>query len=192
MCIFCSFDNSKVENTIIEETENFYVLPAVGSLVDGYLLIVSKRHVNSMADLNDVETSEYIGLIDKYRNKFFKIYQKSPIVFEHGTPIVASSNKTSSVYHAHTHIVNHNFKDEKSIISELKFKKINNVTHIVNDKNYISYINPLGINMVSYKFPSISQLMRKYIACDLGMDDKYSWRDFDFMNNIILTIDKFK
>ena len=38
----------KVKNTIIDESDNFFVLPSIGSLVDGYLLIVSKKHINSM------------------------------------------------------------------------------------------------------------------------------------------------
>ena len=42
-CVFCNIDNSKVENTIIDESDNFFVLPTIGSLVNGYLLIVSKR-----------------------------------------------------------------------------------------------------------------------------------------------------
>ena len=49
-CVFCNIDNSKVKNTIIDESDNFFVLPSIGSLVDGYLLIVSKRHINSMAE----------------------------------------------------------------------------------------------------------------------------------------------
>ena len=58
-CVFCNIDNSKVENTIIDESDNFFVLPSIGSLVDGYLLIVSKRHINSMAELMENERIEY-------------------------------------------------------------------------------------------------------------------------------------
>lgn len=192
MCVFCSFDKDKIENTIIEETKYFYVLPGVGALVDGYLLIVSKRHVNSMADLEDNEKCEYKKIINKYRKKFNSIYNKYPIIFEHGTPKIHSKNKANSVFHAHTHIVNHNFNDENKIISNLKFKIINSITEIKNNKNYISYINASGVNMVSYDFPSESQLMRKYIACDLKNEDKYNWRDYSFIDNIKLTIDKFK
>lgn len=36
-CVFCKMDHTKVENTIIDESNHFFVLPSVGSLVDGYL-----------------------------------------------------------------------------------------------------------------------------------------------------------
>lgn len=42
-CIFCDLDKSKLENTILEETENFIVVPALGSLTQGYVLIVAKN-----------------------------------------------------------------------------------------------------------------------------------------------------
>ena len=37
-CNFCYLDKTKIYNTVIEETENFCILPALGSLVDGYIL----------------------------------------------------------------------------------------------------------------------------------------------------------
>lgn len=44
-------DKSRFENTIIDESDSFIVLPSVGALVDGYLMIVSKKCINSMYEL---------------------------------------------------------------------------------------------------------------------------------------------
>lgn len=191
MCIFCTLDSEKVVNTIIEETDNFYILPALGSLVDGYILIVTKEHINSMSDLGKKEITEYLELIDRYREKFYKVYGRYPIVFEHGTPKIHSKMRASSVTHAHTHIINHNYIAEDKIIKKIGFKEINSIGEINNKKNYISYINPLGVNMVSYIFSPESQLMRREIAKDLGIDDQFSWKEYSFMENVKLTIDKF-
>ena len=51
-CRFCFIDKSKKYNEILEETKYFYITPTLGSLVDGYILIISKRHINSMTLLN--------------------------------------------------------------------------------------------------------------------------------------------
>ena len=75
-CVFCNIDKSRPENTIIEESDNFIVLPTIGALVDGYLMIVSKKHINSMSELKENEKIEYEFLIEKYRNKFKNIYNK--------------------------------------------------------------------------------------------------------------------
>lgn len=190
-CIFCDIDQSKIENTIIEETKYFYILPTLGSLVDGYVLIVTKRHINSMSELNDNELEEYKTIITKYQNLFNKVYNKTPIVFEHGTPNQNSKMKANSVTHAHTHIVNINFKNEKEILEKYNFKEINNLKEIETNKNYIKYIYN-NIIYITYNFPSVSQLMRILIAEELNYKDKFDWKKERFDENIISTIERIK
>ena len=188
-CIFCDIDHSKIENTIIEETENFIIMPSLGSLVDGYILIVTKRHINSMSELNENELIEYKNIIDKYQNLFKKIYNKTPIVFEHGTPNQNSEMKANSVTHAHTHIVNINFSNENEILEKYNFKKINDFKEINKNTNYIKYISNNKI-YITYNFPSVSQLMRILIAEELNYKDKFDWKKERFDENIISTIER--
>ena len=190
-CVFCNIDKSRPENTIIEESDNFIVLPAIGALVDGYLMIVSKKHINSMSLLKENEKIEYEFLIEKYRNKFKNIYNKFPIIFEHGSPINDSDMKASSVIHAHTHIVNHNFINEESIVKNLNFKILENLNYLSKEQNYIMYINTENICYVSYNFEPVSQMMRKIIAKDLGYENKFDWKKEIFIENINSTIKKF-
>lgn len=191
-CVFCNIDNNKVENTIIEETNNFYVIPCVGALVEGYLLIVSKRHIFSMSQLSIEEQKDYINLLNKYREKFKSIYNKYPIIFEHGSSNNKTNKSANSVFHAHTHIVNHEFSDEKNIIKDIGFNICNFNSIYPKDTNYIYYINNNHQEYVSYTFEPISQLMRIYIAKDLNLFQKYDWRKEKFENNIIKTISRFK
>lgn len=191
-CPFCNIDKSKFENTILEETQSFYVIPALGSLVDGYVLIINKRHINAMSELTDDEKKEYEDLINKYREIFKDIYRSYPIVFEHGSPNEKDENKASSVLHAHTHIVNHCYNNEDSLIKELNFKRINKITEISKNKNYIFYINPSNKLYVTYDFKPIRQIMRIEIAKDIKMSYKYDWERNKFENNILLTINKIK
>ena len=185
--IFCDIDHSKIENTIIEETNNFYIVPTLGSLVDGYVLIVTKRHINSMSELNDIELNEYLNIITKYQNVYKKIYNKTPIVFEHGTPNQNSEIKANSVTHAHTHIVNINFTNKKEIIEKYNFNEIKELNEIDKNKNYIKYIYD-NKKYITYDFPSISQLMRILVAKELGYEDKFDWKKERFEENIISTI----
>lgn len=163
-CIFCTLDKSKRENTILEETTYFYVIPAVGSLVVGYILILCKRHIYSMAELNNKEQKEYENLIEKYRNIFKNIYKKYPIVFEHGSPNIENKTKANSIDHAHTHIVNYQYKNEEKIIKNLNFYPIGELTQLTKKQNYILYINPNKVIYMATNFPSISQLMRLVMA----------------------------
>lgn len=192
-CPFCHLDFSVFSNTLIDETNNFLVIPSKGSLCDGYLLIVPKHHLNSMNELPDTQKQELINLIDKYRNKFFEIYNTYPILFEHGSSKINISTSSSSITHAHMHIVNHNFKNEQHIINELNLKCVNQNDFFQNrNLSYISYISPDNLFYISYNFKPISQQMRIYIANDLNINNDYNWKITNFDINIISTINKFK
>ena len=189
-CTFCKLDKSKYYNKIIEQTEYFFVIPALGALVEGYVMIVSKEHVNSLIELDDMVIDEYNELINKYRNKFKEFYGKYPIIFEHGTPDI-NGICTSCVTHAHSHIVNHIYKNEDEILKNLKFEKINDIRDIKN-QNYIFYENAQGENFITYNYQPIRQIMRIQIAKDLGIEEKYNWRQYPFYDNIRKTIEKFQ
>lgn len=188
ICNFCDLDKSIYYNKILEETKNFFVIPALGSLVEGYVLIVTKEHINSMMELDDIILEEYNKLIEKYRNIYNILYGKYPIIFEHGTPNI-NGLCTSCVTHAHSHIVNHNYKNESEILKTLNFKKINSINDI-KYQNYIFYQNPLGENFVTYEYNPVRQIMRLLIAKDLKLEEKYNWRQYPFHENIDKTINK--
>lgn len=189
-CPFCKLDNSQFYNEIIEETNNFYIIPGLGALTKGYILVLPKKHVYYMTGFEDTVLDEYNNILEKYRNKFKNIYGKYPIIFEHGTldPCGICAN---SVIHGHTHIINHNYKNEKEIINTLNMKKIINLYN-VKKNNYIYYKSPKGIDYITYDFEPVSQLMRIYVARDLGIEEKYNWRQFPFENNIKKTIEELK
>ncbi len=189
-CVFCEIDKTKRYNTIIEETDNFLIMPTIGSLVDGYLLIVYKKHLYSISKIPDDVKEEYITIIDKYRNIFKVKYGKYPIVFEHGSPD-PNGMCTCCLIHAHSHIVNHSYVNEIDIISKERFRKINSFLDVKKDTNYIYYKCNNGTDYVSYDYEPISQLMRILIAKDLNIEDKYNWKKYTFEENIEKTINDF-
>lgn len=192
-CKFCNLVPTETVNTILEETPNFIVTPSLGSLVDGYVLIISKNHLYNMSELTDKEKDEYLKLIQEYRKIFQNIYGKEPIIFEHGSSDNIQNKTASSIVHAHTHIVNHNYKNENNIIKKLNFKKIDDFKTITNNhKSYIYYISPTNRQYITYDFEPISQQMRILIAEDLWVKDKYDWRKEPFAQNIISTINKIR
>lgn len=191
-CVFCNLDHNKRENTIIEETENFLVIPSTSSLVDGYLLIISKRHIDAMSQLTDYEMDDYLRLIRKYRKLFKRIYGKSPIVFEHGSPCYDDSMRANSVSHAHTHIVNHKYLNENKIKKEVSLRRISSLRNIKKNVNYIMYTDNDNNKFISYNFPGISQLMRIYIASDIGINHNDDWKIEMFYDNINSIINKIK
>ena len=190
-CIFCNLDFDKVENTVICETKNFRVIPSVGSLLDGYVLIVTKNHINSLSELTDEQKVEYENLVSEILQIFQKVYGRTPILFEHGTPNIQNSMSATSIIHAHSHIVNFKFKNESEILEKYNFISIQNFKDVKRE-NYIYYVSDNETKYVSYNFDSISQLMRILIANEIDKGEQYNWRKFDFKENIVTMLNKFK
>ena len=192
-CPFCNIDYKDISNTIIEETENFIVIPSRGSLVVGYVIVVPKQHCSCINELNELQKEELKATITKYRQKFFNEFGKYPIIFEHGTNIVDSESSASSIVHAHLHIVNHDFKNEELVINKLSLQQVGADAFYKNkNKSYISYIAPDFKHYITYNYNNVSQQVRIFIAEDLNIKERYNWRRHDFKENIIETIKLFK
>lgn len=131
---------------------------------------------------------EYKALINKYRKLFYKIYHKYPIFFEHGSGI--DVNSSASISHAHLHIINYNFLNEKDIITKLNMNKIDNFKNL--ERSYIYYNSPDNKEYITFNYDKKSQLMRYLIAKDLKVPQKYNWKLYPFYNNILKTISDFK
>ena len=71
--------------------------------VEEHLMIIPKRHVDSLADLTDEEMAEYIKIMTKYEKSGYSIYARSP------------GNTSKSIVHQHTHLIKIDDKSKKWI-----------------------------------------------------------------------------
>ena len=109
-CLFCEkFYNDQdrmldpIFDKILWQNKDFVIVPAKGALVEGYLLVITKQHYSSLANLPSHILSNLtkIKLFIRYMmNKYFK----SPIFFEHG-PVCQTDQIGSCIDHAHLHCV---------------------------------------------------------------------------------------
>ena len=169
------------------ETDNFFITGNLGSLVEGYNLVISKKHIFSMSSSEDKD--EYIYLIDELRKVYKKIYGMEAIIFEHGSNKLEYS-KANSIDHAHTHIVNHKYLDEDKIIKDLGLKELSSIEELLEfgkNINYISYISNNGKYYIGEVKNQNSQIMRKYIAEDIGQKDNWDWRKYPCLENVFET-----
>lgn len=173
----------EIYNMEYSETDNFYITGNLGSLVEGYNLVISKKHILSMSASTDKE--EYICLINILRHMYKDIYGIEPIIFEHGSNNIELS-KDNSIDHAHTHIINHKYVDEDKIIKELELKEVDSIKELLEygkNINYISYISNNGKYYIGEVKKANSQIMRKYIAKDINKEDTWDWRKYPYLEN---------
>ncbi len=200
-CKFCELCNKRsIKNfydRVLYENNSFIVTPALGSVVEGYLMVISKRHINSMCYLNNEEKSDYIDLINTFRELMKEKYNRYPILFEHGSADKDIDNSASSIYHAHCHIVAHTFSNEEELKANMGFEKLENIEAFFRtgfDKTYIFYMNNNGDLYVRLNSGEAfqSQSMRIRIAEDVSLNNNWNWKTHPHEENMMLTVDKFK
>lgn len=172
---------------VLLETDSFVAVPALGSIVPGYLLVVSKKHVPSMAHLSEDELSnlnEFLEQIIQVQTKHWE----HPVVFEHGG---CSDNRHlagSCISHAHWHVVPGPWN---LIPSDIEFNEVTSFTEFARQYNknvgYL-YFQRDGMNYFAEVETVRSQLFRRELARIAGKPDEWDYLAFPFFENIQETI----
>lgn len=96
----CRFCHPRKSETILYEDENFYVMPSRGQFTEGYLLLLSKEHQDSVAD---VVTDQFVT-IKSALGELLRDEYGSACFFEHGRTGSCYQRADNRIcYHAHLH-----------------------------------------------------------------------------------------
>lgn len=95
-CIFC--DPRQFDGRLIVKRDGFLVVATKGQIVDGYSLVIPKRHVSCFGELEQEELECAEAVLARVRFACLMAYGRQPILFEHGLA-------GQSVKHAHMHAV---------------------------------------------------------------------------------------
>lgn len=206
-CSFCSEFNGSGENSVflnnvgfdngitsrkLFETENWVVVPTLGSFVEGYLLIITKKHYISISECQTNLLDELEGLITYIKCVIDKVYNSPIIAFEHGA-ISEQEKGGCCVTHAHMHIVPY----RGDIMNELNnlnfsFREIDTLYELnkqfIGEKQYIFYQNNIGKKYIFESNIIPSQYIRQVLCKRIGSPRKWDWRKYYFIDNIIKTL----
>ena len=101
-CIFCDIIHKKSESYLIAEDKFFIVILDIFPLRPGHVLIISKRHVKVIEELDDEERS----LLIMWVNKMSKALKASPLKVK-ATQVLLNNGKEANqtIPHLHFHII---------------------------------------------------------------------------------------
>ncbi len=99
-CAFCSLESRE---QVIETSNVGLAVPSLGAFIDGWLLIVPKRHMLSLAEMSRDECEQFKDFATHVRQRLEQMYGPA-VEFEHGS---AGSSRSAGcgVDHAHSHLV---------------------------------------------------------------------------------------
>jgi diadenosine tetraphosphate (Ap4A) HIT family hydrolase len=179
----------EIENTLLEQTDHFQWLPGLGAFVEGYSLIVSRKHVLNTGCF-DVQTIDELELlIRQVRETLRRLYKKESIVFEHGS-MGNRDYAGSCIEHHHIHIlpadiprvpiVLSNSFEEPQIVHSMKPLIRFNQERVA----YI-YYEPRPKQGNVFKVDVLPrQYLRQVIAKECGCPQNWDWREKPFKENI--------
>lgn len=186
MCDFCAeFAREKAEKPrIVFERDGFIVLPTLGCFTDGYLLVVPREHVPSLASLPTASAAKAIQLAEEVREKLQETFGAF-VLAEHGA-LDCEDTGAACCDHCHLHLIPMRGKSEAVLE---RYRSVGGPPESVSDARYFaerrgkSYVM-LSVAAGRYQFwPATRferQFVRKVCADLLGKGDRYNWREHHF------------
>lgn len=176
------------EDRILFETDNFIIIPSLGALVPGHLLIVSKLHYISIGHCPASYYSELEYLVNAVRIASKIVFKLPVIAFEHGASVEAMGG--SSIDHTHLHVlpidedvieINNSKNIRINDYYELKKQYFNKLPYL-----YYQSINETNYLIIMDNIPS--QYLRQVVAAKLGIIDVWNWKLHHGLDNVKKTM----
>ncbi len=168
---------------VLFESTSHIVTTTLGAFVEGWTLVISKRHVTSMSQLSVSEIQELSSLVSDVRKRVEQVYG-STVVFEHGS-LDPGTNFGCGIDHAHIHIV----PFEDSIIPvinneplDIHWRPLESLEDIATEnKPYLFVIDREERNGVISNPENIpSQFMRRVLAKYLSIPEYFDYHQYSY------------
>lgn len=193
---FSSAERKAYWNQPLFESANFAVIPSLGSLVEGWLLVVPKRHFICMGALSDPLAEEMREVTTTASTELKKKYGEV-CAFEHG-PCGANRAVGCGVDHAHLHLVPLTFDLAEAATCFLPSGNTWSTASIEDCRlafaagmDYLYLEQPLGAGRIVVGRLLGSQVLRRAIASRIGRPEEFNWRDYPETENVAKTISAF-
>ncbi len=191
-CVFCvelSGDPGSVfeqlsgglpRDRVVHMSTSFVLLPPLGQFMEGGLLLLTRKHVKSMAHLEAGQFSELEDLMSEVTTKLRGAYGSTPVFFEHG-PGRGRGKSTCCVDHAHLNIFPADV-DLMPLLGQFPGHEIGSLNELAslrdNDDDYIFVQHGDGTRTVHFSEDFPSQFIRREITRQLGYPERWHWRDY--------------
>jgi len=181
----------KLRNRSILVTVRFRVVPTLGQLVEGHLLIVPTEHSCALADLPDDQIQELENLSQDLRGVLRSTYGQC-VFFEHGIRTLGSGG--CGIDHAHLHAVP---LAAEGVLPVLKdrfggcgLQSLKEIRRAVpQDSSYLFFEDSSQRRHAFAVEHLPSQYLRKLIAQEIGKAD-WDWRQCGYEPELISTIER--
>ena len=175
----------KTVDCIIYESANFYVVPELGALKQGYLMIVPKQHILSVAQFPESLRGEYQEVCEDIERILLETFDGRIVCFmEHGSGPSGKTSHAKSIVHAHTHVVV-DFILKRKFKEMVQLKPFDDIA-TAKETHYFSYQEGSHGKLFIAKDPRV--YVQRQFPRQVMAPDQYNWRWYDFSENTEATL----
>jgi ATP adenylyltransferase len=197
-CVFCRELVSGTSNAPwdkpVSETDKYLIVPTKGSLVPGWLLVVSKDHMVCAGELRSPEFRDLEHAIDIAKGIVEQNFGPAT-VFEHG-PALAGTALGCGIDHLHIHVAPLGFSLAESvefIIPDVFWQSLRTFSQL-----RALHTAGLGYALIGepkeemkwFQPPTgLRQPLRRAIATKLGFPERFDYAAYPHVDNVIRTLE---
>lgn len=199
-CFLCKIVEGKPINPehILYESENYFVVPGTGAFFAGYVMIVPKEHVMSMAEMAEKDEElyeEFLRVLNDMRFILESVYHKKIFVFECGSGRGGAGKHETSIVHAHVHLAPSDIPVLKAVHKSGLYPALINPKSLkfYGEYPYMLYIdqedNWFIVSDPDTYFPR--QHPRQILADYMGLPEgEYNWRTHPYRERMDIIADE--
>ncbi len=150
-------------------SRNFVVVAALGALAPGHIMIVSRVHIERMADLEACALAELEKLASDWLDRLSRHWSDPVFMFEHGGR--SSTSSGSCIAHAHMQLVPLSSPPQLSWPNSVFVQSIRDLG-VFNSQDYLLVVTNDSVEVRS-GFTERGQYMRRVIAA--SRKEAYRW-----------------
>ena len=189
LSIFESMMGNRLQSRVVYKDEHFVVMPPLGEFMEGGLLLLTRRHILSLACLPPEVFDRLERLVVAIREAVRARYGVAPLVFEHG-PAPDWSKGVCCVDHAHLNIFPAAVKVEPHLADRMSLplgslKELGRLQRA--EFGYLLVQENDGTRKVYDGLNVPTQLVRRIITTQLRMPERWHWRDYPGREELLAT-----
>ena len=189
LSVFAQMMGDRLANRIVYEDEHFVVMPPLGQFIEGGLLLLTRQHILSLARLPPGLFERLEALLKAISRAVVERWGLPPLVFEHG-PAPQRGKGLCCVDHAHFNIFPARLLVHPHLAGRMHIRlgPLSELTRLRRAEFGYLFAQENDGARHAYDAQDVpTQLVRRIISAELGLPERWHWRDYPGLDELIAT-----
>jgi inosine/xanthosine triphosphate pyrophosphatase family protein/diadenosine tetraphosphate (Ap4A) HIT family hydrolase len=194
LSIYAGMMGDRLPSRVVYEDEHFVVMPPLGEFMEGGLLLLTREHILSLSHLPPAQFEHLEKLLKAIERALVKCWGVAPLVFEHG-PAPDWSKGVCCVDHAHLNIFPARVQVHPRLAGRMHFSlgSLSEMAKLQRAEFGYLFVQENDGTRRAYDGREVpTQLVRRIITEQLGLPERWHWRDYVGRDELLATFNALK